>query len=100
VDASGFQGWVHSPEDEDRYVDPFSKSERLRLDTEAIRYNAAKRSLAKLYLNFMWGKLTERNDRSMRKIITEPKDLYGLVATPGVEVMNHAFASDEAVYIC
>jgi len=50
------------------------------LDRECIRFNAAKRGLAKLCLNSMWGKLTERNDRMLTKIITEPKELYGVFA--------------------
>ena len=51
----------------------FWQSEGIRLDKEAIRYNAAKRGQATLHLNFMWGKLTERNDRKMTEMITETK---------------------------
>jgi hypothetical protein len=47
----------------------------------------------------MWGKLTERNDRTSTKIITEPQELYRFLATPGVEVTNHAFASDDVVWL-
>ena len=61
AEASGYPCWVHSPEGEDRYVDTFWQSEGIRPDKEVIRYNAAKRCLAKLSLNSMWGKLTERN---------------------------------------
>ena len=60
VEASGYSGRVRSPEDEDRYVESFWQSEGLRLDREFIRFNAAKRGLAKLCLNSMWEKLTER----------------------------------------
>jgi len=42
-EASGYPGWVHSPEDEDRYMDSFWQREGIRLDKEAIRYIAAKR---------------------------------------------------------
>jgi len=49
---------------------------------ECIRFNAAKRGLAKLYLKSMWVKLTGQNDRTMFKIITETKELYGFLATP------------------
>ena len=45
------------------------------------------------------GKLTERNDRTETKIISEPKDLYGFLAKPGIEVTNLAFASDDVVWI-
>jgi len=33
----------------------------------------------------------------MTKIITETTDLYGFLATPGVEVMILAFARDDVV---
>jgi len=99
AEASDYPGCVHSPEDEDLYVDSFWQSEGMRLDKEAIRYNAAKRGLAKLCLNSMWGKLTERNDRTMTKIIKESKDLYGFLSTPGIEVMDLVFASDDVVWI-
>ena len=80
-------------------MDAFWQSEGMRLEKEAIKYDAAKRGLTKLCLNLMWGKLKERNDLTLTKIITEPKDLYGFLVTPGVEVMNLAFASDDVLYI-
>ena len=45
------------------------------------------------------GKLTERNDRTRTKIITEPHELYRFLATPGVEVTNLAFANDDVVWL-
>ena len=80
-------------------MESFWQSEETRLDKEVIRYNAAKQGLAKLCLNSMWGKLTERYDRTMTKIITEPKDLYVFLPTPGIELVNLAFASDDVVWI-
>ena len=75
----------------------FWQSEGIRLDRECMKCNAAKRGLAKLCLNSMWGKLTERNDRTMTKIITEPKELNGFLATPGIEVANLVYASHDVV---
>jgi len=69
-EAGGQPDWDHSTGDEDRYVESFWQSEGIRLQKEAIRYNAAKRIWQKLCLNSLWGKLTERNDRNMTKIIT------------------------------
>jgi len=99
AEANGYPGWVRSPEEKDRYVESFWQRQGIRLDTECIRFNAAKRDLAKLCLNSMWGKLTDRNDRTLNKIITEPKELYGFLATPGIEVVNLAFASDDVVWL-
>ena len=48
----------------------------------------------------MWGKLTERNDRTQTRVITEPtKELYNFLSMPGIEVTNLAFASDDVVWI-
>jgi hypothetical protein len=47
----------------------------------------------------MRGKLTERNDRTRTKIITEPYELYRFLDTPGVEVTNLAFASDDVAWL-
>ena len=66
AEASGYPGWVRSPSDEERYIESFWKSEGIRLDKESLKPNAAKRDPAKLRLNSMWRKLTERYDRAQR----------------------------------
>ena len=84
AEASCYPGWVRSPDDEELYIVTFFKNEGLRLDRECIKSNAAKRGLAILCLNSMWGKLTERNDRTQTKVISEPKDLYSFWPRPAL----------------
>ena len=86
TEASGYPSWVRTPEDEDRYIDAFYASEGIRLEKAKISPNTAKRGLAKLCLNSMWGKLTERNNRTKTKVISDPKELYRFFVTPGIEV--------------
>ena len=57
-----------------------------------VRPNAAKRGLAKLCLNSMWGKLTERNNRTKTEMFVDPKELYRFLSTPGIEVASLKFA--------
>jgi len=45
----------------------------------------------------MWGKLTEKCNRTQTKLISEPGELYRFLVTPGVEVQNVLFASDYVV---
>ena len=68
------------------------------MDKDAIGSNPAKRGLPKLCLNSMWGKLTERNDRTRTEMISDPQELYRFIATPGIEVTTLAFASDAVVW--
>ena len=97
AEASGYPDWVRSPEDEERYVETFWEIEGNRLDKKSIRGNAARRGLVKLCLNSVWGKLTVRNDRTQNKIIWEPKEIYRFFATPGIEVSNFVFATEDVV---
>ena len=98
AEASGYPAWVRTPAYEERYIESFWKSEWIWLDREVIKPNAAKRGLAKLCLNSMCFKLTERIGGRRTKIIREPHELYRFLATPGVEVTNLAFASDDVVW--
>jgi hypothetical protein len=99
AETSGYTSCVRTPDDEELYIESFWKREGIRLDKDAIKPNAAKRGRAKLCLNSMWGKLTERNDRTRTKIIIEPHELYRFLATPGFEVTNFAFASDDVAWL-
>jgi len=55
--------------------------------------------LATLCLNSVWGKLTERNDRTENKVISETEELDTFLATPGTEVSNFVFANDDVVWV-
>ena len=99
AEASGYRCWVRSPEDEERYVESFWTNEGIRLDRESIKSNAAKRGLANLCLNSMWGKLTEKNDWTQTNVFSKPKDLCRFLATSGIELPNVEFTSDDVVWI-
>jgi hypothetical protein len=47
----------------------------------------------------MWGKLTERPNRTKTELISEPKELYKFLSTPGIEVVSLLFASDQVVWV-
>ena len=51
---------------------------------ESNKFNVAKQGLDKFCLNPMWGKFTERNDRTQTKVTSKPKDLYNFLTTPGI----------------
>jgi len=97
--ASGYPSRVRSPEDEEKFIESFEQSEGIRLDRDSIKFNAAKRGLAKLCLNSMWGKLTERYDRTQTTTITERRELYRFLATPDIEVTNLMFGSDDVDWL-
>jgi hypothetical protein len=51
AEESGYPSWVQTPDDEDRFIEDFRRSEGIRLNKDAIKSNPARRGLAKLCLN-------------------------------------------------
>jgi len=47
----------------------------------------------------MWGKLTERSNRTKTLLISQSAELYRFLVTLGVEVQNMLFANDDVVWI-
>jgi hypothetical protein len=81
AEASGYPAWVRT-RNKDSYIKGFYESEGVLLDRDAIRPNAAKLGIAKLCLNSMWCKVTQRNTRLETRMILVPQELYRLLVTP------------------
>jgi len=47
----------------------------------------------------MWWRLKHWSDRTLTRVISDVKKLYGLLATPGIEVMNLVLATPDDVWI-
>ena len=56
-EASGYPKDCVTDEQKQAYIDEYYEHEGIRLDQENIEYNSGLRSLAKLMLNSLWGKL-------------------------------------------
>jgi len=48
--------------------------------------------------NSLRGKWAKRQNRTQTKLISDPHELYRLLATPGVEVVNLIIASESVVW--
>ena len=56
-EASGYPKDCVTDEQKQRYIDEYYEHEGIRLDPNKIEYNSGLRSLAKLMLNSLWGRL-------------------------------------------
>lgn len=98
TEASGFPGWVHSAEDEERYLESFWQSEEVWIEKGTITYNAAKRGLAKTD-STSCGVIDGADGTGNYQINYGAQKLYGFLATPGMEVMNFVFTNGDVVWI-
>jgi len=56
-ESSGFPSWVQNEADKDKYIEDYRRAERIALVKASISKNAGERSLAKLKLYSMIGKM-------------------------------------------
>ena len=88
-----YPGEFRSLKDVERYIDNLYARQYVRLERDSLRPNASKQELKKLCLNYMWGKLTEKHNRTETNLISKPFELNRFLATPVIEVVNLVFAS-------
>ena len=61
-EASGFPENVVSDKDKENYIKDYKKNEGITMEENNIEYNAGLRSVAKLALNPLWGKYSQRHN--------------------------------------
>ena len=86
----GYPHWVLLPEDEVSNIDNFYTSEEIRLDIETKHT---------ILIEFHEAETDGRNKKTNFKMISDPRELYRFLATPGMEVANVIFASDDLVCV-
>jgi hypothetical protein len=97
AEARCYPNCVNVPKTNTDTLASFTKAKVSCWIKKNIDPSPTKRGLVKLRQNSMWGKLTERKDRTCTKMITDPHELYRFLATSGIEVAALVFASDDIV---
>lgn len=67
---SGFSSWCKTQADKELFVTKFHEKEGVLLDINAISKNSSYRSLAKLLLNSLWGRLGMRANKPKKCLLT------------------------------
>ncbi|KAK3107525.1 hypothetical protein FSP39_016671 [Pinctada imbricata] len=84
-----------------RYIELYFENEGIRLDWDLVKKNPCLRSLAKLCLNSLWGKLGQRGNlpRSTFFFKDQLDDFYQLLTDATKEVRNLNIMGDDAVHV-
>ncbi|KAG8147234.1 putative DNA polymerase protein [Naja naja] len=98
-EASGYPDWCKTEEDKEHYVRDYKKNEGVQLRREHIEYNPAKRQIAKLFLNSLWGKFGQSTNHLTTTVVTEPEELFMYLFVPYYEVSSCEFVDDEAAVL-
>ena len=77
------------------FKDKIKKS--LHIDIEKFKYNPGLRFIAKLCLNSLWGKFSQRTNMSQTEYVTEVSEFYEIILDDKLDNLNVQFINDEMV---
>ena len=69
----------------------------LDIDVEKFEFNPGLRSIAKLCLNSLWGKFSQRNNMSQTKYVTDVSEFYEILLDDKLDNKNFQFINDDMV---
>lgn len=96
---SGFSSWCKSQSEKETYVKNFHEKEGVLLDINSITKNPGYRSLAKLLLNSLWGRLGMKTNKSKKIFINNSNQLLNMLVNPSYEANSFYELSDESLLL-
>lgn len=93
-EASGFPNYCQTDEEKKRYIVDFYHLNDVVLRFECVQNNSTKRSLAKLMLNSLYGKLIQQENRSYTAILRDPSDLTFYLNSDHYEIVDFYCIND------
>ncbi|XP_053536862.1 uncharacterized protein mcf2lb isoform X1 [Ictalurus punctatus] len=98
-ESSGYPAWVVDESSKREYIRKYKENEGITLDPKFITVNPAKRSVAKLALNSLWGKMCQRPDRSNTTLIRDPAKFLQFMFSDIYNVSQFSFLNEEVVMV-
>ena len=93
--ASDWPEWCKTEDDKIRYIKDYAEHEGIELEAEEIKKNEGLRSLAKLMLNSMWGKMGQNPNKSKIVYISDPAEYVTMMTDDRVEITDIIPVNDE-----
>lgn len=99
TENSDFPTWCNSDEDKLQYIRDYLAHEGIQLDFSQIRKNDGYRSLAKLLLNSLWGRLGMRQDKTKKAFVKSSIHLLNLMLNSSLEVTSFSELDQDSLLV-
>ena len=99
MEASGYPIECTTPQDQSAFIERVRAYDDITLSYDDIVYNAARRTVAKLCMNNIWGKFPQNPDRRMKEFVTEPRKLFELISDDTYDVSDVQIINDDCLYV-
>ncbi|XP_022298821.2 uncharacterized protein LOC111107766 [Crassostrea virginica] len=93
-EASGFPPECQTEEEKQNYIQEIFRREKILLDSSSIEKNPVRRTIAKLFLNCLWGKFAQRLQLPKTQYLTSQDELNKMledstIALKGMELLTN-----------
>jgi hypothetical protein len=86
AESSGFPANVKTEEEKKAYVQAYKQDEGVTLELEKIKENVGMRSLAKLFLNSLWGRFGLNMEKSKCEFVREPSYFHDIMVDGTLDI--------------
>ena len=97
--ASGWPAWCVTDEQKQKYINDYEKYEGIRLEGDQIKKNEGLRSLAKLLLNSMWGKMGQKPNKSKITYVAQCTEYVEMLTNNALEITDLFNVNDEHIAV-
>ncbi|KAL7390279.1 hypothetical protein ABVT39_018185 [Epinephelus coioides] len=98
-EASGYLAEVSDQESREKYIADYGANQGILLDADKIQPNPAKRQVAKLCLNSLWGKFAQRSNLNQNVLVREPEEFFSYMFLEKHKVKNFSFLNETMALI-
>ena len=101
TESSGFPSGCESDNQKQEYVDNYAKVEGIQLELDNIKPNKPKRLIAKVLLNSLYGKMSQRIGRTRTKIVNgrNPHELVNILTDPTIHLTDFNIVNEETLLL-
>lgn len=98
-EASGYPSGVTTAVERDNYVKESAEKHGIILNANDISFNPAKRQIAKLCLNSLWGKFAQRSNLLTCTLVREPEKFFDFMFSNKYDISYFSFLNSEIALV-
>jgi hypothetical protein len=95
VEASGWPAGVETEEQKRTFIEDYRRFEGVSIDPEKMKSNAGRRTIAKLFLNSLWGKLAQMANPSSVTMTDSPEKFHAMFADTSIEILDFEHVNEQ-----
>ncbi len=99
IENTGFPSIIKTQKQKDDFIMDYKIKENITLDPMKIEFNVGMRSLAKLFCNTLWGRISMGTDKTLTVII-DVNEFVNMTSNSAVDITFYAPLKGNRVLVC